>query len=188
MQEEVEEKVASATALHAKWRKLRQAGASDELEWTTIDLQSQLRGIEWDLQDLEDTVSIVKGDRHKSPDEQDSVEEQGRYIETTRAELEAIQAEVDGTDRGQATKRATLSLPGKSRGMVKLTQDDEPAGVELNGVGGGDEPSGGGGGTPAGERAQQSSSTRDSKALLADDASAGACGCCPGFLSRRARG
>ena len=184
MQEEVEEKVASATVLYAKWHKLRQAGASDELEWTTIDLQSQLRGIEWDLQDLEDTVSIVKGDRHKSPDEQDSVEEREQYIETTREELAAIQAEVDGTDRGHATKRATPSLPGKSRGMVKLTQDEAPAEVELNGVGGGDEPSGGGGGAPASERAQQSS-TRDSKALL-DDSPAGAC-CCP-FLSRRAKG
>lgn len=186
MQEEVEEKVASATALHAKWRKLRQAGASDELEWTTIDLQSQLRGIEWDLQDLEDTVSIVKGDRHKSADEQDSIEERERYIETTREEMAAIQAEVDGTDRGHATKRAAPSLPGKSRGHVVLTQDDTPAEVELNGIGG-DEPSGGDA-AAAGER-QQQSSTRASKALLdSPDAPAGACGCCPGFLLRRARG
>ena len=33
--------------------------------WTTSELLSGLRSIEWDLQDLEDTVSIVKGNRVK---------------------------------------------------------------------------------------------------------------------------
>ena len=33
--------------------------------WTTSELLSGLRSIEWDLQDLEDTVSIVKGNRLK---------------------------------------------------------------------------------------------------------------------------
>ncbi|KAJ8866301.1 hypothetical protein PR048_032144 [Dryococelus australis] len=33
--------------------------AKDELEWTTTELRNALRSIEWDLEDLDDTINIL---------------------------------------------------------------------------------------------------------------------------------
>ena len=66
VKEEVEHSVTVVTQLHAKWEELSASKrGGDEFEWTTSELLSGLRSIEWDLQDLEDTVSIVKGNRQK---------------------------------------------------------------------------------------------------------------------------
>ena len=66
VKEEVEHSVTVVTQLHGKWKELLKSKAKgDEQEWTTSELLSGLRSIEWDLQDLEDTVSIVEGNRQK---------------------------------------------------------------------------------------------------------------------------
>lgn len=46
--------------LYLRWRELDEgATATPELEWTTTELRNSLRSIEWDLEDLEDTIDIL---------------------------------------------------------------------------------------------------------------------------------
>lgn len=40
-------------------RELDEGAATPELEWTTTELRNSLRSIEWDLEDLEDTIDIL---------------------------------------------------------------------------------------------------------------------------------
>ena len=48
------------------WLELCAAGQrGEEYDWRTAELLSSLRSIEWDVQDLEDHVSIVEGNRSK---------------------------------------------------------------------------------------------------------------------------
>lgn len=63
VKEEVEATLSVVVDLHTKWLRLERK--SDEFEWTSSELLSGLRSIEWDLQDLEDTVSIVEGNTAK---------------------------------------------------------------------------------------------------------------------------
>ena len=66
VKEEVEQSVRVVVDVHKKWLELCRADRKgDELEWTSSELLSGLRSIEWDLQDLEDTVSIVEGNHAK---------------------------------------------------------------------------------------------------------------------------
>jgi len=66
VKEEVEHSVTVVNQLYAKWQDLlSSARATDEFEWTSSELLSGLRSIDWDLNDLQDTVSIVEGSRHK---------------------------------------------------------------------------------------------------------------------------
>lgn len=44
--------------LYLRWRDLGDAGGA-ETEWTTTELRNSLRSIEWDLEDLEDTINIL---------------------------------------------------------------------------------------------------------------------------------
>lgn len=47
--------------LYLRWRELGDSSgaAGAETEWTTTELRNSLRSIEWDLEDLEDTINIL---------------------------------------------------------------------------------------------------------------------------------
>lgn len=48
--------------LYIRWRELNDAhsgGSTAETDWTTTELKNSLRSIEWDLEDLEDTINIL---------------------------------------------------------------------------------------------------------------------------------
>lgn len=63
---EVERGVESMVEQHTTWLELLAAGQrGEEYDWRTAELLSCLRSIEWDLQDLEDHLSIVEGNRTK---------------------------------------------------------------------------------------------------------------------------
>ncbi|KAK2835126.1 hypothetical protein Q5P01_015610 [Channa striata] len=59
---EVLKAVNAAQSLHHRWLELLQGagGASkEELDWTTNELRNSLRSIEWDLEDLDETINIL---------------------------------------------------------------------------------------------------------------------------------
>lgn len=47
-----------------RWRELGDTSALAEAEWTTTELRNSLRSIEWDLEDLEDTINILFVDQN----------------------------------------------------------------------------------------------------------------------------
>ncbi|KAF6097460.1 syntaxin 10 [Phyllostomus discolor] len=61
---EVQKAVNTARGLYQRWCELLQEGAAvghEELDWTTNELRNGLRSIEWDLEDLEETIDILGG-------------------------------------------------------------------------------------------------------------------------------
>ncbi|XP_050951227.1 syntaxin-6 [Labeo rohita] len=65
---EVQKAVNTAQGLHQRWMELLQdsGGASkEEVDWTTNELRNSLRSIEWDLEDLDETISIVEANPKK---------------------------------------------------------------------------------------------------------------------------
>lgn len=48
--------------LYLRWQEITKAPTipnSPEAEWTSTELRNALRSIEWDLEDLEDTINIL---------------------------------------------------------------------------------------------------------------------------------
>ena len=138
VKEEVAHSVSVVLELHKKWLALDRRG--DEFEWTSSELLSGLRSIEWDLQDLEDTVSIVEGNRVKFQLEEADVRERKQFIEDTRKQVVAIRDEVQGNSgemAGFSTSKGS-SLPGissisKAKGYGKVGSEDtiQPAEEDL---------------------------------------------------------
>ena len=59
---EVQKTSETAKALFHRWNELvddRHSGNKDEFDWTTNELRNSLRSIEWDLEDLEETINIL---------------------------------------------------------------------------------------------------------------------------------
>ena len=59
---EVQKALATARNLFGRWRELQEDPSMlsrEEVEYTTNELRNSLRSIEWDLEDLEETVNIL---------------------------------------------------------------------------------------------------------------------------------
>jgi len=59
---EVQKTVETATALFHRWCELSSDtphNYKEEYDWTTNELRNCLRSIEWDLEDLEETINIL---------------------------------------------------------------------------------------------------------------------------------
>ena len=62
MTSEVLKATDTASALYHRWQELVSEDANvsrEEFSWTTNELKNCLRSIEWDLEDLEETVYIL---------------------------------------------------------------------------------------------------------------------------------
>uniref|UniRef100_A0AAQ4QPL5 Syntaxin 6/10/61 N-terminal domain-containing protein n=1 Tax=Gasterosteus aculeatus aculeatus TaxID=481459 RepID=A0AAQ4QPL5_GASAC len=60
---EVQKAVNAAQSLHHRWSELLQEGggaSKEEMDWTTNELRNSLRSIEWDLEDLDETINILE--------------------------------------------------------------------------------------------------------------------------------
>uniref|UniRef100_A0A8C6E457 Syntaxin 10 n=1 Tax=Moschus moschiferus TaxID=68415 RepID=A0A8C6E457_MOSMO len=65
---EVQKAVNTARGLYQRWCELLQESAvvgREELDWTTNELRNGLRSVEWDLEDLEETIGIVEANPGK---------------------------------------------------------------------------------------------------------------------------
>ena len=96
-QEEVEAKLSGLLELHAKWTALDGGSGSSGLR---SELQASLKALELDLEDLEDALSIAKGDRTQ---EKESVEQREANIATARSRLASVAASVAGPERNSTT-------------------------------------------------------------------------------------
>ena len=92
MDEEVQNLVRMLEEMHAKWKVLD--SKSNLSERMSLELLSGLRAVEWDLQDLGDTVSIVEGSRMQTQHDAREVLARKVFIEATRKQIVTIRKEV----------------------------------------------------------------------------------------------
>lgn len=60
---EVQKAVQTSQNLYERWTELLdnpKSVSKEEYDWTTNELRNSLRSIEWDLEDLEETVDILE--------------------------------------------------------------------------------------------------------------------------------
>lgn len=65
---EVQKAVNNAQGLYQRWTELLEdpsSASKEECDWTTNELRNSLRSIEWDLEDLDETISIVETNPRK---------------------------------------------------------------------------------------------------------------------------
>lgn len=88
---EVQKAVNAARGLYQRWCELLQedtASGREELDWTTNELRNSLRSIDWDLEDLEETIGIVEANPGKFKLPSGDLQERKVFVERMR---EAVQ-------------------------------------------------------------------------------------------------
>ncbi|XP_067209569.1 syntaxin-6 isoform X2 [Linepithema humile] len=84
---------------------------TDELDWTTTELRKALRSIEWDLDDLEDTICIVEKNPTKFKIDNKELTVQRSFIEQAREEVKIMKDKLNlsrSRDRDSTARQPLL--------------------------------------------------------------------------------
>ncbi|XP_035683254.1 syntaxin-6-like isoform X1 [Branchiostoma floridae] len=91
---EVQKAVQNATGLYQRWCELLEDPVSvskEEYDWTSNELRNSLRSIEWDLEDLDETISIVESNPRKFKIDQQELADRRAFISRTRQSVKDTQ-------------------------------------------------------------------------------------------------
>ena len=111
---EVERGLESMVEQHTAWLELLAANQrGEEYDWRTAELLSCIRSIEWDLQDLDDHVSIVEGNRSKFADIDDD------FLASRKELIDSVRRKIDGVREG--VQEASQSEGGHAAAVAKAS-------------------------------------------------------------------
>ncbi|XP_032456509.1 syntaxin-6 isoform X1 [Nasonia vitripennis] len=102
----------------------------EELEWTSTELRNALRSIEWDLEDLEDTICIVEKNPNKFKLDNKELTLRRNFVEQTGEEVKVMKDKLNISkvrDRDRTARQPTLDnspvkAPTVSHGTAKYSK------------------------------------------------------------------
>ncbi|CAG2121785.1 unnamed protein product [Medioppia subpectinata] len=95
------------------------------MDFTTTELRNGLRSIEWDLEDLEETIGIVKSNQKKFKLEESEINERRRFIQQTKDEVKFMREKLfDNKNKDNNKNNSSLrqSLGQQSSSSTKYTR------------------------------------------------------------------
>ncbi|XP_029905658.1 syntaxin-6 [Myripristis murdjan] len=105
---EVQKAVNTAQGLHHRWSELLQDPASaskEEMDWTTNELRNSLRSIEWDLEDLDETISIVESNPKKFNLDAAELSKRKAFITSTRQTVKEMKEQMSSPTAAAGTEQ-----------------------------------------------------------------------------------
>lgn len=156
VKEEVLKALERTRKLYDQWRQIKEPDSNtegfalrlrspEEVEWMRNELRNSLRSIEWDLEDLEDTVKIVEANPSKFKINSEELGVRKRFIDETREEVSIMKKSieedqrlqdnnsVEGTENNVST--AVLVAPPGSKKYTRLAGDSPTKQQEAKGSG-----------------------------------------------------
>ncbi|XP_027025881.1 syntaxin-6 isoform X2 [Tachysurus fulvidraco] len=120
---EVQKAVNTAQGLYQRWTELLQdpgSATKEEIDWTTNELRNSLRSIEWDLEDLDETISIVEANPRKFNLDSMELNKRKAFITNTRQTVKDMKDQMANQAMSLSDKksRQTLMGEGGSRGPI----------------------------------------------------------------------
>ncbi|XP_054865996.1 syntaxin-10 isoform X1 [Amphiprion ocellaris] len=119
---EVQKALSRARGLFDRWEELLQDGTQvsrDELDWSANELRNCLRAIDWDLEDLSETISIVESNPGKFRLGDNELQERRDFVERTRKSVQEMKDQLSSPSAvAQAEKKnrqALLASTGQDR-------------------------------------------------------------------------
>jgi len=115
VKEEVLKALTKTRGLYERWR-LGEDGSEfrtqEEQEWTATELKNSLRSIEWDVEDLEDTIQIVEKNPTKFRIDGAELAIRKGFIESTKEEVRRMKERLTNQSRGNLDR---LTNPGQGQ-------------------------------------------------------------------------
>lgn len=106
--------------LYERWR-LGDEGlemrSNEEQEWAATELRNSLRSIEWDLEDLDDTVQIVEKNPAKFRIDANDLAARKAFIKQTKDEVEAMKQRSSAPSKNTSRFNGTSEIPSSEAAM-----------------------------------------------------------------------
>ncbi|XP_072255571.1 syntaxin-10 [Pyxicephalus adspersus] len=115
---EVQKSLNTSRGLYQRWCELLQESnmsSAEEFDWTTNELRNSLRSIEWDLEDLEETISIVEANPKKFKITGAELTERKNFVEKTRSSLKEMRDHISSPRVQAFTERKNREALGITR-------------------------------------------------------------------------
>ncbi|XP_048004879.1 syntaxin-6 isoform X1 [Leguminivora glycinivorella] len=120
VKDEVFKALNKTRGLYLRWQEISKAPVppnSPEVEWTSTELRNALRSIEWDLEDLEDTISIVEKNSSKFKIDNKEISDRRTFIEATKQEVKVMKGKMSLNRNRDADGTAREPLLGEESPM-----------------------------------------------------------------------
>uniref|UniRef100_A0A8D0YXP9 t-SNARE coiled-coil homology domain-containing protein n=1 Tax=Sus scrofa TaxID=9823 RepID=A0A8D0YXP9_PIG len=118
---EVQKAVNTAQGLFQRWTELLQdptTATREEIDWTTNELRNNLRSIEWDLEDLDETISIVEANPRKFNLDATELSIRKAFITSTRQVVRDMKDQMSTSSiQALAERKNRQALLGDSGGQ-----------------------------------------------------------------------
>lgn len=114
VKDEVFKALNKTRGLYLRWIELQDDTTcitKDEVDWTNTELKNSLRSIEWDLDDLEDTVDIVEKNPSKFKIDNKELTTRKHFIDATRDEVKNMKDKMNinrNRDRDRTARQPLL--------------------------------------------------------------------------------
>lgn len=119
---EVQKAVNTAQGLFQRWTDLLQdptIATREEVEWTTNELRNNLRSIDWDLEDLEETISIVEANPRKFNLDVAELTKRKAFISSTRQTVKEMKDQMSSSSvKALTEKKERQTLLGENAGQT----------------------------------------------------------------------
>ncbi|XP_071948361.1 syntaxin-6-like [Antedon mediterranea] len=130
VKEEVEKAVNNSETLYQRWSEVLEDPESvskEEYDWTTNELRNSLRSIEWDLEDLEETIGIVEANPRKFKIDSLDLDERRLFVENTKKRVKEMKEHMSSAktkSKEESRGRQFLMNNGPSKGLGKYSRLD----------------------------------------------------------------
>ncbi|XP_040841268.1 syntaxin-6 isoform X2 [Ochotona curzoniae] len=118
---EVQKAVNTAQGLFQRWTELLQdpsTATREEIDWTTNELRNNLRSIEWDLEDLDETISIVEANPRKFNLDATELSIRKAFITSTRQVVRDMKDQMSSSSVQALSER-------RNRQLIVEQQDEQ---------------------------------------------------------------
>ncbi|XP_063302034.1 syntaxin-10 isoform X2 [Pelobates fuscus] len=128
---EVQKALNTSRGLYQRWCELLQEShvtSVEEFDWTTNELRNSLRSIEWDLEDLEETISIVESNPRKFKISGTELSERRSFVDQTRSSVKEMRDHISSPRVVAFTERKNreaLGVTAKQPSDRFTRMDDE---------------------------------------------------------------
>lgn len=117
---EVQKALSRARGLFDRWEELLQEGTQvsrDELDWSANELRNCLRAIDWDLEDLSETISIVESNPGKFRLGDDELQERRDFVERTRKSVQEMKDQLSSPAAVARAEKKNRQEQDRSTGL-----------------------------------------------------------------------
>uniref|UniRef100_A0A3B5M9U3 Syntaxin 10 n=1 Tax=Xiphophorus couchianus TaxID=32473 RepID=A0A3B5M9U3_9TELE len=115
---EVQKALSRARGLFDRWEELLQEGTQvsrDELDWSANELRNCLRAIDWDLEDLSETISIVESNPGKFRLGDNELQERRDFVERTRKSVQEMKDELSSPSAVERAEKKNRQVSEQDR-------------------------------------------------------------------------